>query len=252
MFERIHQKLGTAGVLIAVVALVAALGGTALAASGALTAKQKKEVKSIAKGLVGTGPAGPLGPAGPAGANGKGGANGTNGTTGAAGATGATGPTGAKGSAGLIGETGPTGPTGTNGATGPTGATGFAGFTETLPSGKTETGTWEINGVFEASSAAETPISFPIPLANPGEHSEFLTKAQTASPTGSCTGTVEHPTAPSGFLCVYTKVEHNAESPATFNPAGGHKYGPTGAILEAIAIATEEVHLRGTWAVTTP
>ena len=59
MIERIHQKLGTAGFVIAIVALIAALGGTALAAAK-LNGTQKKEVEKIAKKYAGKpGAAGP-------------------------------------------------------------------------------------------------------------------------------------------------------------------------------------------------
>ncbi|HVV72142.1 MAG TPA: hypothetical protein VHI52_11700 [Verrucomicrobiae bacterium] len=47
--QRIHQKLGTAGLIVAIVALVAALAGGAYAAGGGLSGKQKKEVTKIAQ-----------------------------------------------------------------------------------------------------------------------------------------------------------------------------------------------------------
>lgn len=116
MFSRIHNKLGTAGLIVSIVALVFALAGTAFAAAG-LNSKQKKEVTKIAKKYAGkpgpqgqAGPQGPQGPAGPAGAVGPQGAKGDPGADGAKGATGPTGPTGPGGT----GSTGPTGPTGTS------------------------------------------------------------------------------------------------------------------------------------------
>jgi hypothetical protein len=141
MFERIHQKLGTAGFIISIVALVAALGGGAYAASGALTGKQKKEVEKIAKKVGGKpGPAGAQGPAGPAGAP------------------------GAKGDAGTAGTNGTNGTNGTDGAPG---APGLTGFTETLPSGKTETGAFVAGPYGEGVIATRAPISFAIPLELP-------------------------------------------------------------------------------------
>jgi hypothetical protein len=80
MYRRIHDRLGTAGVVIAVIALIAALSGTAFAAKGALTGKQKKEVEKIAKKYAGK-PGAPGAP-GANGTNGKDGANGTNGKDG--------------------------------------------------------------------------------------------------------------------------------------------------------------------------
>lgn len=83
MLSRIKKRVGTPGMVIAVIALVLAMIGGAYAASGALTKKQKKEVEKIAKKFAGKpGAAGPTGPQGPAGANGKDGTNGTNGSNG--------------------------------------------------------------------------------------------------------------------------------------------------------------------------
>src|SRR6476469_4583933 len=105
-----REPFGKAGLIVACGALVFAMVGGAYAA-GALSGKQKKEVEKIAKKYAGkTGPAGPQGPAGSAGTNGKDGTNGTN---------------------GINGKEGPEGKQGKDGIT---------GFTETLPSGKTETG----------------------------------------------------------------------------------------------------------------
>ena len=85
MFKRIHQKLGTAGFIIAIAALVAALGGTAFAAAK-LNGGQKKEVEKIAKKFAGK--------------DGAPGAAGTNGKDGAVGAGGKEGPKGSEGAAG--------------------------------------------------------------------------------------------------------------------------------------------------------
>jgi hypothetical protein len=122
MFFRIHDKLGTAGLVIAVIALIAALAGTAFAAAG-LNSKQKREVKKIAKQY-----AGKQGPQG---------------------AQGAPGPQGAKGDQGPRGERGPEG------------GEGPPGPVETfLPAGKTETGLWSFNGKEVASQFLT--ISFPL------------------------------------------------------------------------------------------
>jgi hypothetical protein len=161
MFSKLHERLGTAGLVIAVVALIAALAGTAFAASG-LTGKQKKEVKKIAKKYAGKngapGATGPAGPQGPAGANGNAGAKGDNGAPGQAGAAGATGATGATGK-GVTGATGATGVTGENGSPWTAGGT--------LPVEATETGAW--SGVAPKEEAELIAISFPIALASPIE-----------------------------------------------------------------------------------
>src|SRR3954470_8164517 len=88
MLHRIHDKLGTAGLIIAVVALVAALAGTAFAAVPGLNSKQKKEVKKIAAKVAKTGPQGPQGSQGAQGSKGDAGAAGSNGTNGANGTNG--------------------------------------------------------------------------------------------------------------------------------------------------------------------
>lgn len=83
MFSRLHNRLGTAGFVIAIVALVAAVAGTAFAATG-LNSKQKKEVRKIARSEANPGP---MGPAGAAGLNGAPGAPGPEGSPWTAGGT---------------------------------------------------------------------------------------------------------------------------------------------------------------------
>jgi hypothetical protein len=172
--------------------LVVALGGGAYAASGGLTGKQKKEVEKIAKSVSKPGKTGAAGPAGPAGA------------------------AGAKGDAGTAGTAG------TNGVNGTNGANGTTGFTSTLPSGKTETGTFAYDA--PSGTAVRTAISFPIPLAAPlgggAVHlltadgtkevviNESSTEVEEVSPNGCGTalspvGTATKPAAAAGNLCVY-------------------------------------------------
>jgi hypothetical protein len=229
----ITEPFGKAGLIVAVIALVLALTGAAFAATG-LNGKQKKEVEKIAKKFAGkpgaAGAQGPAGPAGPAGAAGKDGANGKDGAAGSPGKA---------------------------GATGATGATGFSGFTETLPSGKTETGAWTVQGWHEGALGTGA-ISFPIPLeVNLGE-TEVVFLEPGEGETEECPGTVGAPEAKTGFLCVYTffsglepalGVIHNpAESP--FGPAGA---GSTGAVLTfALPEGEEFAGAQGTWAVTAP
>jgi hypothetical protein len=171
MISRIHSKLGTAGLVVAIVALVAALGGGAYAAQQGLNAKQKKEVKKIAKKLV---PAGPVGPAGPAGPQGK---------------------------------EGPQGKQGPEGEPGEDGEDGETGFTETLPTGETETGTWAVG---PSTGTSVIPLTFNIPLAEAPEALHFV-DLEGKETTGSaapidpvnCLGSAEDPTAKPGQLCIY-------------------------------------------------
>jgi hypothetical protein len=279
MPRRFHDRFGTAGVIVAVIALVAALGGTALAASGALSGKQKKEVEKIAKKFAGkpgaAGPAGPAGPAGAAGSNGKDGTNGTNGSNGAPGKNVA-----------LTAE-----PKGANCAEGGTKVevegnaaskkfvcNGTTGFTETLPPGKTETGVW--GGAFAPLAQAgalemQIPISFPIPLPGSGsafiftleqmENEEFgktgglenegcVVGTEGCVDTG-CEGTVEHPTAPAGVLCVYTAHEENEKLASPFFAFNFESGGflPTGTLIHFfIQGEPARFDMNGSWAVTAP
>jgi collagen triple helix repeat protein len=147
MSSRLREPFGKAGLIVAVVALVAALVGGAYAAQTSRHHKKSKvlitklnqirpNVQNQLKGKVG--PAGPQGPAG---------SNGSN---------------GAKGDTGAVGPQGPTGPQGVPGPQGPQGVPGQTGFTETLPSGKTETGAYKGPVGFVG-----TALSFNIPLAAP-------------------------------------------------------------------------------------
>lgn len=226
MLSRIHNKLGTAGLVVAIVALVAALGGTAFAA-GVFTKKQEKKIIQIAKKYAGkNGATGPTGPQGPAGTNG------TNGKDGAPGAPGATGATGAAG---------PTGKTGATGATGVTGPTGETGFTTTLPTGKTETGSWEFGpttGVqFELISG-----SFNIPLSKVSKKIVKLKEGE--GETTDCPGTAMEPKAAAGVICFYTIVEEKKFEVTgfEFKTKAGFQLLVGGTEAESLAL--------GTWAVT--
>jgi hypothetical protein len=144
MLSRMHNKLGTAGLIVAVVALIAALGGAAFAASGKLTSREKKEVKKIAKKFAKAGPTGPQGPKGDAGAKGD------------------------PGQAGAKGETGPEGPQGLQGATGEAGVCSEEEPECVLAPGAMETGLLSVT-----ASAAENEgekivatLSFPLRLSS--------------------------------------------------------------------------------------
>lgn len=206
MFMRIHNRLGTAGLLVAVVALVAALGGTALAAKDVLSKQEKKEVKKIATQFAGE--PGPQGPKG---------------DTGSTGAQGPKGDQGPRGDQGPQGEEGPEGP---------------AGPTETsLPSGKTLTGLWDFQGNLAENTWVS--ISFPLrvePAPNPNwigvGDSQNLQEEKWHSGAGElcegkagselteceqnkqelkahCPGTDEDPAAAPGQLCVYGQQLHD-------------------------------------------
>jgi hypothetical protein len=218
MFNRIHQKLGTAGFIISIVALVAALGGGAYAASGGLSGKQKKEVEKIAKKYSGKpGAAGAAGPAGPTGPAGAAGAKGDAGAAGAAG-VGTKGEKGEKGEAGTAGEsvevveTNPAACGAAGGVTyeveatptavcsGEEGSPWTAGGT--LPKGATETGAWAFSGA-STSGEVYAPISFTIPLSAPLAAADVHYIVPGGQIPNVCTGSATSPTAAEGELCVY-------------------------------------------------
>jgi hypothetical protein len=241
MIRKLHDKLGTAGLVVAVVALVVALAGTAFAAAG-LNSQQKKEVKKIAKSYQGKGPkgaTGATGATGPAGAPGK---------DGSPGAAGPIGPEGPKGEKGEKGEKGSKGEKGEKGEEGPEGSPWTAGGT--LPSGETETGTWSFNA--SEASAVENegiktvfvPMSLNIPLPSPativGQENEH------------CDGTVQAPTADAGFLCVYTFFGNNSNLVAPDGSgAVGLAVGTVGGVA-AFEITGDEAFAIGSFAVTAP
>jgi hypothetical protein len=249
MFSTLRTRFGIPGV-ISVIALVFAMFGGAYAASNSsgggkatASAKAKKGPRGPRGATGPAGPAGAQGPAGPAGAKGDAGANGSNGAA------------------------GPTGPTGAAGAKGATGATGATGFTETLPAGKTETGTWSNTQAARGTLFTTTEISFPIPLAVAGaEGTAFgFNQQKTAAEefgTSGCTGTVGEPTAPPGILCVYTAFEEFEHASGGFIEARSadgafEAYGTSGAILHGAELeGSENVASRieswGSWAVTAP
>jgi collagen type VII alpha len=252
MFSKLHERLGTAGLVVAIIALVAALSGTAFAAKKFIT---KQEAIKIAKKYAGKN--GATGPTGPAGAPGQNGTNGTNGKDGAAGPEGPTGPTGAKGA---TGATGPTGTTGATGATGTTGATGVTGATGPscpegncyLPSNSTETGAWATFGEGEVFTA----VSFNLPLKADIENSHV--KIVTGAAPAECdngTGEAASPTNPEadpGYFCVFVTVFEGTGSLSTvLNPGtGSGGSGKTGALL--LATTTGMALGIGTYAVTAP
>ncbi len=244
--------------VLAVVALVFAMTGGAYAAKKYLITSTKQISPSVLKALQGKagragapgavgaqGAAGSVGPAGPAGSSGSGGAKGE------------TGPAGANGGAGSAGAKGTTGATGVRGATG---ATGTTGFTETLPGGKTETGTWSISAYdVPAEKELFASISFPIPLEEGSEHYFVLSAEEIKNKTGAgfvagCTGTVIHPVAPEGTLCIYVNEEH-AENAFFTGPIFGGSFGyqPSGTTLTAFTTSEGASYLgNGSWAVTAP
>ncbi|HWA52995.1 MAG TPA: hypothetical protein VG816_02370 [Solirubrobacterales bacterium] len=269
MFSTLRTRFGIPGV-ISVIALVFAMFGGAYAASnssggGKATASKTKTVKGPRgpKGATGpAGPAGPAGPQGPAGANGKDGSNGTNGSNG----TGAT-------TAAYSGSECANGGVEVKSAS-PTayvcnGEDGQTGFTETLPSGKSEHGTWGLGNVYagpteegvEKTTSAYIPISFSIPLAAPfpgsveSSHAHYI-EAE-AAPTEECPGTFQEPAAAPGSLCMYATAfsgtAHflNVANPELTGAEGLGGVGASGVLMRFSGLHNGD-HQFGVWVVTAP
>ncbi|MFL5834496.1 MAG: hypothetical protein ACJ76B_11040 [Solirubrobacterales bacterium] len=250
MISRIHEKLGTAGFVIAIVALIAALGGTALAAMPGLNAKQKKEVKKIAKSFQGKGPTGPAGPAGPQGSKGD---------------------AGAAGKEGPQGETGPEGDQGPQGNPGENGACSNANPTCDLPPGATVTGNWGFVAPARATGSsgdevAVATLDYPLKAPFTGDPPEvrwvgqdfWLEPGDDPWDTVNCPGTPEDPEAEPGFLCIYAvQVSNQADhlrKPCGFPGSGGLTTDySSGAILTFCANdPAQPTRGRGSWALTAP
>jgi Collagen triple helix repeat (20 copies) len=215
MLKRIHNKLGTAGLVVAVVALIAAVAGTAFAAGG-LTKQQEKQVKKIAKKYAGK--------------NGK------------DGAPGPAGPQGPKGDQGAKGDTGAPGAPGKDGTDGQDGTDGVDGVCSVpdpecvLPSGGTLTGTWSYRTTTEERSWVN--ISFPLQVLPDPLFGDVSNPAQ-------CPGSASDPAAAPGYFCLYTELSINAARTGEFIPDA-----TSGMILVFDAEEPGLNFARGTWAVT--
>jgi hypothetical protein len=217
MISRIHNRLGTAGFIVAVVALVAALGGGAVAASGGLSGQEKKQIEKESKKWSKKYSAQFAVP----------------GPQGLPGANGAQGP---KGDSGGQGPKGDKGDTGEEGPEGPEGSPWTAGGV--LPEGETETGTWGVAG----EGAGLSSISFNIPLSEPPANLQLLAEGE--GETTECPGTVENPEAAPGELCVYTK-----ENPGGSVLLSSESLFTSGATMLMVG-NSPFAFAAGTWAVT--
>jgi Collagen triple helix repeat (20 copies) len=287
MFQSIAKRMRvTPSGAIATLALVFAMTGGAYAASHYLITKTSQIKPSVLAQLKGKG--------GPAGASGAPGAAGALGPAGPAGAAGPQGPAGPGGPAGSAGKDGAPGKDGKEGEPGLPGAKGAEGSPwtagGTLPSGKTETGTWAAAGVpvkeenGEKAEVVLAPISFPIPLKEGLEGSLVLPEndhVHVIRPSGEGEGKfeagknegfntgcpkgskVQNPGAEPGNLCIFINREQNLTTffsgkfsgisptdPEGKEPLGA---GPTGSMLRLIPEkAGEGLYAYGDWAVTAP
>lgn len=253
MFSKLHERLGTAGLVVAVVALVAALAGTAFAAAG-LNGVQKKEVKKIAKKFAGQdGAPGKPGAQGPTGAQGAAGANGKDGQNGAPGAPGKDGKSVVVGEAGGECETG-----GISVEVEDSGeisyvCNGSEGAGGELGPGEQVTGVWSMNATAPTGeeSLGRTTMTFTRELPAPFPQSLKVVQIRPGdSPTSECPGTYEAPEAVAleqvahpAVLCIY--LAHGF-------PENGFEFSfaiPTGATVGWPIPAGEAKHYDGSFAV---
>jgi hypothetical protein len=237
MFSRIHNKLGTAGLVVAIVALVAAFAGTAIAAVG-LNGQQKKEVKKIAKKFAGEPGSG--GPSGPAGAAGKDGANGTNGTNGTNGKSVGTGSEAAatgncEGRGGVWVEVEGSGVKKyvCNGEDGEAGSA-------------TQTGLWAFEN---ESSFYMVPISFPHQVAGEPNFNLIqwgVTPTAIQGELSACPGSPSNPEAEPGEFCMYAEELTDA----TFSTANAYTVDRNSGFVVEFSIGSGKLgYGYGSWAV---
>jgi hypothetical protein len=281
MLSFVRRRLTFANVALTV-GLVLAMSGGAFAAGKFLITSTKQISPKVLKSLQGkAGPAGANGAQGPAGPQGPAGGAGPQGPAGGPGADGASGVSvssaevskssstcGKQGGSEFTSASGKT--TVCNGKEGKQGEPWTAGGT--LPSGKTETGTWAF-GEQPAETIHREPIAFPIPLAAPlgRGHAHFintegmeidLETEKEVAPTECGSGinpginaqeSVANPQAKPGNLCIYAaKLENATISPAAIQDPvlrGEAQAGRTGAI-ERFVLGSGTQEGNGTWAVT--
>ncbi len=119
--------------------------------------------------------------------------------------------------AGAQGPAGPAGPAGAAGAAGPAGP-----FPDTLPTGKTVRGAYNIGGTAVAAGGlANSSISFVYPFAT--LPTVRIVLQGTAAPA-ECPGNATSPAAQSGFLCIYEESRTNTTG-VTLNAV--QKFGAT-------------------------
>jgi hypothetical protein len=147
------------------------------------------------------------------------------------------GPQGAKGELGEKGSRGPKGEAGKRGEPGP--------LLETLPSGKTLRGVYNLEGHYIEGFRPVKEISYQFPLESAPEL-HLLPLGD--SPTTECPGSPKEPKALPGNLCVYELSNENANLRLSALP----ELARLGAYLEARPNEGENYGSDGSWAVSAP
>lgn len=265
MWDRIRERVGSAGLIVGVIALVLAVAGGAYAAGGGLSGKQKKEVEKISKKFAGK--------PGAAGANGKDGTNGSNGSNGKDGANGTNGTVGPKGKSitaraalpteceergGAIVEDEALPPSEIEVCAGEEGSPWTAGGA--LPAGATETGSWIFSANESSEEEAYAALSFAVPLpagltaakVHYESEANFADFDGAGAETVGCEGTTSIPLAPEGNLCVYGNVNVSGATFVAIRNLGNGASGGNraGALLVFEREATGAAIGSGSFAVT--
>jgi hypothetical protein len=265
MFSRIHNKLGSAGLIVAVIALVAALAGTAIAAAK-LNGTQKKETEKIAKKWAKkipgpAGPAGPKGDAGPAGAKGDSGSKGDSGAPGSKGDSVVTGIL-SSGEGGCT-EGGITVEVEGSGdelpvCNGEAGQAGSPWVADAAPSGTVMKGTWVLPPADATAGGEEfyVPVSTAVPINQQAENPETGELGPMFVFPGEapfCLGSAEDPEPPpfAGAICMYTATGTNI-SGGQLNQNSKLRESGGGMIASFKSVAAGTVSGYGSWAMKTP
>jgi hypothetical protein len=260
MFASIRKRLTVTNVVLTL-ALVFAMTGGAYAAKKYVITSTKQISPVVLKALQGkAGPAGSQGPAGTAGAAGTAGSAGSKGENGAEGKAGSNGKDGtsvtSKAFTGAAGTCQEGGSEFTAAEAKKTYACNGSPWTAggTLPSEKSEKGTWGVSGYSAKVGQPElASISFAIPLKKAlGASNVIYVKPGEPAPSG-CKGTVAEPEAEPGNLCVFSQGGQavNMASGTIHDTTFAIGASTTGAFVIVSTSAAEEPTVGvGTWAVT--
>jgi hypothetical protein len=249
MLSRIGSRVTYANIT-ATLALVFGTSGGALAATHYLLNSTKQINPKVLKALKGqAGAAGPKGVGGMLGAQGPEGKAGVNGTNGV-GVTsrefeGAAGNCTVGGSEFMAANGTTFACNGRNGKE-PKEPPREESWPSTLPSGKTETGTWGF--VSDAEGLTRVPLSFPVPTDEPLEPTLGKGPVELLEPLATdpdCPGSVDKPKAEPGFICVYSE---ELEDPLS----GQGPVRTSGVVLIFKSNSTAPKIDEGTWAMTAP
>lgn len=170
--------------IVATLALLFAMSGAALAASHYLINSTKQINPNVLKQLKGrTGRTGPVGPQGTSGLQGPRGAEGSNGAT------------------------------GQKGEAGPKGETGLSALS-VLPSGKSESGYYEMAQEATVGKAVAIGVTFPVPLAERALEGQVIYNPGPNGTSVHCSGPGH---ADRGFVCIYSAEAAGVETPLIFS-----------------------------------